>query len=349
MSGQPKQHLNDVYVIRPLAIFLLVVWHSFIIYTGGWKEPIDFTPVPGYWWLAKASYAFMLELFVFISGYVFGLSLQKKNLGIKSVAIGKLKRLIIPSILFSIIYYLLFYNLSDFSILSFIYDIINGCGHMWFLPMLFWTTIIAYVIDKIDIHPLLKLVGVCCFPLLSIIPAPLRLSTALYYIPFFYAGILVYRNRDAIINKICSRLSFSVLIGSILVVVFISTTFLNRDILPILSNSDSIIVKGVIYACKRYSQLICAVCGIAFIYSIVNYLIHVKKIQIPKWFIELNATCFGVYLFQQFILQILYYKTSLPSLAGSYWLPWVGLVVTLILSYLLTKLSLKTKIGRQMM
>jgi peptidoglycan/LPS O-acetylase OafA/YrhL len=94
---------------------------------------------------------------------------------------------------------------------------------------------------------------------------------------------------------------------------------------------------------------LCAVSGVAFVYGLVNYLIEGKKLTIPQWVVELNGLCFGIYLFQQFILQILYYKTTLSSLIGPYWLPWIGLIVTLILSYLLTKLSLKTKIGRKLM
>ena len=101
--------------------------------------------------------------------------------------------------------------------------------------------------------------------------------------------------------------------------------------------------------CKSYLRLLCAASGVAFVYSIVNYLIEGKGLAIPRWLVELNGLCFGIYLFQQFILQILYYKTSLPSLVGPYWLPWVGLIVTLCISWLLTKLSLKTKIGRSLM
>ena len=58
---QPRKMLNDVYIIRPMAIFLLVVWHSFIIYAGGWKKPEGFLPISEYWWLGKLSYSFMLE------------------------------------------------------------------------------------------------------------------------------------------------------------------------------------------------------------------------------------------------------------------------------------------------
>ena len=109
-----KKSLNDILIIRPLAIFLLVVWHSFIIYTGGWKQPESFKHIETYWWIAKASYACMLELFVFISGYVFALGLEKKNPTLKNTIFSKFKRLIFPSLIFSIIYYIMFYRSSVF-------------------------------------------------------------------------------------------------------------------------------------------------------------------------------------------------------------------------------------------
>ena len=130
---------------------------------------------------------------------------------------------------------------------------------------------------------------------------------------------------------------------------FIVVTIVSSDILSVYMESGSLIIKGVAFLCKKYLQLLCAASGVAFVYGMVNYLIEGTCLTIPRWLVELNGLCFGIYLFQQFILQILYYKTNLPSLVGPYWLPWVGLVVTLILSYLLTKLSLKTKVGRQLM
>ena len=131
-------------------------------------------------------------------------------------------------------------------------------------------------------------------------------------------------------------------------VLFITATIVGRDVLSVYTESSSLIVKGVALVCKNYFMLLCAVSGVAFVYSLVNYLIEGKGLSIPNWVVDLNGVCFGVYLFQQFILQILYYKTTLPSLVGPYWLPWIGLIITLIVSYILTKLTLKTKIGREL-
>lgn len=343
-----KKALNDVYVMRPLAILLLVVWHSFIIYTGGWKEPVAFQPIEEYWWLAKFSYSFMLELFVFISGYVLGLALERKQTTIKSLIVSKIKRLIIPSIIFSTIYYFCFYNLENFTIVGFLWNILNGCGHMWFLPMLFWVTLMAFILDNIKLPQWLKLIGVYFLPILSLLPIPLGISSAMYYLPFFYTGILIYRNRESKVREHCNPLICSVLM-IVFAFVFIFATLISRDVLSIYIDGDLLMLKGIALVCRKYLQLICAISGIALVYCLVNYLIEVRNVTIPRWLVNINATCFGVYLFQQFILQFLYYKTTLPSLVGAYWLPWVGFVLTLILSYLLTELSLKTKIGRQLM
>ena len=37
-----QQRLQDVMIMRPLAIVLMIVWHSFIVYVGGWREPAGY-------------------------------------------------------------------------------------------------------------------------------------------------------------------------------------------------------------------------------------------------------------------------------------------------------------------
>lgn len=336
--------------MRPLAIFLLVVWHSFIIYTGGWMEPVGLKFIEGYWWIAKLSYACMLELFVFVSGYVLGLTLERKNPSFQSLLVSKFRRLIIPSLFFSVIYYLLFYSLDNFTLVGTVWSVLNGCGHMWFLPMLFWTTLFSFVWDKLKLPQWLKLIGVYSLPILSLLPIPLGLSSAMYYIPFFYTGLVIYRLHDKIVQRLYNTLWINILyLGVVFVLMFIATTLISRDVLSVYIDSENFILKSIAFLCRKYLQLLCAISGIISVYGLVNYLLEVKNVKVPQWVIELNTTCFGIYLFQQFILRILYYKTPLPTLVGPYWLPWVGLMATLVLSYALTKLSLKTKLGRQLM
>lgn len=58
--------LNDVVVIRPVVIALLVVMHAFT------KVP-DYLEIPqGYWWFSQFLRCFRMPVIIFIAGYVFG-------------------------------------------------------------------------------------------------------------------------------------------------------------------------------------------------------------------------------------------------------------------------------------
>ena len=57
-----------------------------------------------------------------------------------------------------------------------------------------------------------------------------------------------------------------------------------------------------------------------------------------------SSISFGVYLFHQIIIEVIYYKTSLPVLVGPYLIPWVCLLITLPLSVLLVLLVRKANL-----
>ena len=83
----PKM-LSNVVVIRPILIVLLVFYHAFLIFQGGWGSTGQFPEVKAYWWLDKLSYSFLLEMFVFISGYVLGYQVRVKGESILSAVVS---------------------------------------------------------------------------------------------------------------------------------------------------------------------------------------------------------------------------------------------------------------------
>lgn len=346
---QPRKKLNDVYVIRPIAIFILIVYHSFIIYRGGWKPPVDFQYIQFYDWIATLCTAFRLELLVFCSGYLFALTLTRKQQSFRHIVTSKAKRLLLPSIVFSIIYVILFFNTKEKSIGELLYSIAKGAGHMWYLPMLYWVMLICYGIDKLRCSNSQKIIVLGILPVMSILPLPLQIDRATYFALYFYLGMLIFRNRDEIISKIKSFKQIVIWMMIFVCVYAIGLYIRESDIFGAYINSHNLIVKAMTAEVLQYIKITYCILGIVFIYVLVNYFIEVRKVRVAPWIINLTSLCFGIYLFQQFILQILYYKTLLPSFVGPYWLPWFGLSVTLILSCILTKLCLKTKIGRQLM
>lgn len=234
-----NNYLYDAALLRPLAIVLLVLYHAFIPYTHGWAQPKNFQDIDSYWWIAKASYSCMLELFVFISGYVFALSFEKKKPTLKQVVVKKLKRLYLPSIVFSVIYLFLFVDYTKDSLRIILYNILSGFGHMWFLPMLFWCTLLAYLIDKIKIGTSCKIIILFCLTFASFFPLPLRMGNAFFYLLYFYIGMVFFRYKKEIVSK-CTFKNIVVTWG-VYLIIFIFGTILIKDYLPQLQDNTSII------------------------------------------------------------------------------------------------------------
>ena len=185
-----KDYLYEVIPIRLFLIVTLVFYHAFCIFSGAWAPIESYPEIPIYSILDKLSYACLLETFVFISGYIFGYQVKKKGvaaLSANNIFIKKFKRLIIPSILFSLLYVLLLGNIKQ-PITQTLYSLINGVGHMWFLPMLFWCFVGVYVFEKLNLKGNIVLGILFLMIFFSVIPLPFRIGTSFYYLFFFYIG-----------------------------------------------------------------------------------------------------------------------------------------------------------------
>lgn len=251
--------------------------------------------------------------------------------------VNKLKRLILPSIIFSSLYFILFYEYKGVG--NMLYSIVIGCGHMWFLPMLFWCFVGGWLLEQLKIKDVWKLGFVIVLNLFSLINLPLRLTSASIYFFYFYSGYLIYKYSARIKLFVCKRN----LIVSWLVFIAVFIVFRPfRDLL--ITEDQNKYLKLIIYVSDHVCQLLYASTGlIAFFGTAVYYTRYHKLSDATR---KLAASCFGIYLFQQFILQLLYYKTGFPILVGPVWLPILGFVLTFLISYFFTSVVLKTRIGK---
>ena len=105
-----RNNIVEVSFIRPILIILLVLYHSFAIYSGAWHAPEGMVYYSPYRWVAKVSYSFLLESFVFISGYLFAFQNESSNKAkpFWSIVKNKFFRLMVPSLVFSSLYVSLF-------------------------------------------------------------------------------------------------------------------------------------------------------------------------------------------------------------------------------------------------
>ena len=339
-ASKPRIRLDEVTLMRTILALLIVFMHSFTCYNGSWKQPAGYLDIPLYKWLARISFAFTLEAFVFISGYLFAfqrITLERTGGGI-SVIVNKLKRLILPSIIFSVFYFLLFYEYKGMG--NAIYSIINGCGHMWYLPMLFWCFVGGWLLEQVKIKDGWKMAFLVLLNMFAVISLPLRLSSAFTYMVYFYGGFVFYKHSDkikAMVNPLNMAFAWMVFIALFAVLCPM------RDVL--VADASAARLQKIIFVVGNHAcQLLYAWAGLIAFYGTAVYYTHKHKLS--KMSENIAACCFGIYLFQQFVLQLLYYKTGFSTLVGPYWLPWCGFVIAAVVSYALSASLLKTKVGK---
>lgn len=338
--------LTEIDYLRPILFIQLIFTHAFTIYTiTSWRIPADIGSVEIYNWVARVSNSCMLELFTFISGYVYAFVSTRKKSNFKDIVFSKFRRLMLPSILFSILYYILLMNHEDSGLIV-IYDIICGEGHLWYLPMLFGIFLIVYFIKETK-RPLLALVLLSLISVFSRCPNIFRISQIAYYTVFFYFGFVVCQHREAFINYVSSRnKSTIIIVGGIYV---LSLTILLPLNVHLKSLYTGTWISGYFLAAlTRFVNIIYSFIGITFFYYI-SILLSCQLKNVSPLIIRFNILSMGVYVFHQFVLMYLYYYTLLPTICGSYLLPWVAILITFPVSVFISYVFRLTKFGKSIL
>ena len=137
-----------------------------------------------------------------------------------------------------------------------------------------------------------------------------------------------------------------ILSGLIFVVVFLVSKIFLNNVLIASFESELSLYKILSLLAERLSKICYSSLGIVFIYFLINYLIISRKIAVTERMVKLSNYCFGIYIFQQFILKFIVYNNFAISCLGTYWLPWVSFIIAMVGSVLFTWLFQKSKIGR---
>lgn len=372
-----KKLLYEISIIRPLIIFLLVVYHSLCVFTGGWSPPEGVPANAVYWWLGRLISGFRIETIAFVGGYVFCyqcVELQRRQ-GLLPFAWKKFKRLIVPCFIFGIIYFLLYrFNPARFSWNVAFWRVANGVGHLWFLPMLFWCFLACWLLDRllaglssrwpraatwVGWTLLLALAGMS---LMRVAGLRMGLSRAPYFLFYFYLGYwlrYVLAHGDEPISaggrglfRGRAALWALLLWGCYLVLLLLHL------------QATHLRLPGMAFDCPHWlrgcSQLQIHLmglghtcCGILALYlSTMAWLSHLSADAQPGPFLrQCSRQCYGVYVLHMFFMQYVYFYTPFPqwccaSGAGEWLMPWAVLAVTLALSVVGTTLLLKTRFGR---
>lgn len=340
--------LMDVVAIRLSLIFLLVVYHALCIYTGSWDSPFaSTTDLPFYNWLGTLIHLSQLEAMVFISGLLLGhyVTIKPDMLSFYACVVRKAKRILLPCLFFGIIYYVMFYDLQV-PWYRIIWKLFNGCGHLWFLPMIFWCFVLAYLVAIISLK-YLKLreykTTLLLFLLFTVINPfsmiPLGLGKAGNFFIYLWGGYCL-KTKNLLLPRATDK---NIVIACLL---FVVSFLLFMTIKTYIQPCDSFLEKTAKMVLTNSSHTINAWSAIYLLYVFANSEMALDYLAKKPIFVTLSGYCYGVYIYQQFILKILYYHTQLPFTVNVYWLPWIATVITTVISLLLCHYSLKTRIGR---
>lgn len=332
--------LYNIDLLRLIALLLLLVDHSFATFAGFWEEMPGQIDIPLYSTISLFSWSFMLQLWVFISGYLFSYSKSRKpsNFKLKNLIKHKAKHLLAPCYIFGLVFLLLDKGRNfDISAKSIFYYL-SGVYNLWFLPMLFWVFIFAYSLTKIRVSTISKTIFLLLLSIVSWDVTSLGLGNAFYYLFFFYLGMIAEQHKEVVKNIIQQKH----IIIALLIATIVSFLFFKNNLHIIFPQHPNTIFE------RAYSQILIhlvklpiAICGIALSYGVATRFCHAAIFK--NSIIKFPKASFGIYLFHQIILMLIYYHSPLPSLFGSTFIPWVGLICTSIISYFITKRFLNSK------
>lgn len=334
MEKEKNGILQDVVLIRFVVVILLLFCHSFTIYGNGWRFPEGIQEILLYKLISQVAYAAMLETFVFISGYVFQMQVEKGKIKGNSLnwVTKKAKRLLIPSLIFSVLWLILLQPINAENIQNLAKYL--STAHLWFLPMLFWCFMCGYIIQKkkwLNLWTLSALLLLIFVPRLSIIP--FRITSFMEYGFYFVLGMYLFKNKKHLLPKIQSSIALVSLLVTF--IVFFSGEAYIKECMDITIPHYVATVVSFIYSTS----------GVLFIYGLCNRIID-KTDNMPAIIAKIANYSFAIYVFHQFLLFFIYYHTQIPVTLGNGWLPWFAIVVTTISSYIFAHYFLKTNIGR---
>lgn len=202
--------------------------------------------------------------------------------------------------------------------------------------MIFWCFVITYTLEKNKLcKPWLMLVFLVCATYNLLFKLPLGLGSVPTYYLFFYVGFMMGSKR---IKLPMVKMWIP---ATLFLTAFSASMFIKDNI-----EATTLIEKGFLFGLNGLVNIIISVTGVYMLYRIANVHTIQSRIDGNKLLIRLSGYCYGVYIFQQFILKFLYYKSDMAQCINPYALPWVATVVTIALSLILTDLSLRTRIGR---
>lgn len=328
------QRLDNLAIIRALAIIVVVAFHGYGMMYTHFDEATNRMYSDIYEWFNQSVLiCIAMPMFVFVSGYLFSYLLALGKYGTWSELIRKkAQRILLPYIVFSWVFMA---TTGDWHPMK---PIIYGTyWHLWFLPMLFWCFIFYYgfyragLLQKLWFTIPLLIISFLGVSAPKFVPMYIGLHNVSKWFFWFLLGGMVCQYKDIVIATLSRYHSYLLLIAAYLVYAFTGLREYGEE--------------------TWYSTLGNASMVVAIWY--LSTLVDWSRLKISSYLINFSASSFGIYIFHNWVEHQLLSNTSkhllhLDVLAASHEIvfPFCFFLVSLFISWLLTRLLQMTRFGR---
>ena len=325
----------DIAMLRLISIIVIVFFHAYGMTYVHFTEEVN-KMYSDLYEAFNQSYLIniAMPLFVVISGYLFGGQLiRNRYQHIGEVFKAKFKRIMMPFFVFTFIFMVTTNSLSVKPFYQWTY------WHLWFLPMLFWCFILVFLFKKILLsrHLFLNIliVGtlffIACFD--RFIPMILGFHNISLWLCWFVLGVKMCQYEDVLFTVIKRYHLIWVLLCGYFT---LSTCFYSEY-----GTNDSISLLTTFLA----------IVSIAYVFHEIKW----NSIKCLPFLMTLSSYSFGIYIFHNWIEMYMVSTTAKRLLhvdifasEHEYVFPVLFSIIAFFLSCLLTKFTLKSKIGRSL-
>ena len=306
-----KTYMDNLSQLKLVALMLVVIGHCSNQYKGGWVF-ISENSSEIFKWVSIYVNSFHMQIFVFISGSVYGYCKLRKMyyLNYCNLIIDKFRKLLIPYIFIGIFFMIpigIKLGISDYNngLKHSIKNLFLGysSGHLWFLMMLFNLFMIYYWLEKILFRLGIPISIIILFVIQVYnfkFPHIFYIYKAMYYMIFFYLGHIIYLKYE-VLRSIEYKTSRYNSIVAIFIGIIISLLILSKERI-LYKNIESIIL------CNGIENLI-GILGIMQMYIAVEVIKNLKIYnKIKSYTNYINKYNFNIYLLHEPIIFIILYN-----------------------------------------
>ena len=324
----------DIAMLRLLAIIVVVAFHAYgMCYAEAHlPQPLPKVYQETYEWFNQyIPINVAIPLFVFVSGYLFGMQLQKgRYKSLWQVAKDKFLRLGVPYYFFMPI---MMATYSGFKLEPYF---TGGYWHLWFLPMLWWLFIVTYLLRPVILSGRTWMVS--CLLLCSYIIAPLGKFLphlfGLHYLNellcYFVLGVIAVKNEKKLIGVIKNyNLFFPLFAIYLITIIWFPTEYGNDSVALLIGSTSAILVLWYLF-----------------------HRITWNRFKYVPFLLSLSAYSYGIYIFHNWVEVYLISSTAqrlfpISAFAEHHIIlfPMIFTLMAFVISFVLTKVLLMSKVG----